>query len=142
MEKLNIRVKKIDPRAEIPTYGTTGAAGFDFYAIDKTVIGPGETVRVSTGLAFEIPPGFYMQIVLRSSMGARGFVSNPGIIDSDYRGPVFVSLTNTGISWKQVEFGDRIAQGIVLPRPRVAFVCVDELTATARGSGGFGSTGK
>lgn len=152
---MNIKIKKLHPNAIVPTYGTAGAAAFDLYACDVgegwnrtygTYIERGESVEVDTGLAFEIPDGYAMFIYSRSG---HGFVDDVrlancvGVIDSDYRGPVKVKLTaDVGSGGFGVRVGDRIAQAVVLPVPRVEFEVVDTLAPTARDTGGFGSTGK
>ena len=149
---MNIKIKKLHPDAIVPTYGTAGAAAFDLYACavdedrDRAFIDRGESVVVDTGLAFEIPDGYAMFIYSRSG---HGFVADVrlancvGVIDSDYRGPVKVKLTaDAGCEGFGFRVGERIAQAVILPVPRVEFEVVDTLAPTARDTGGFGSTGK
>ena len=142
-----IRVKKLSPNAILPTYGTNEAAGADLYAcLEETVsIAPGETFWVGTGIALEVPKGCAGLIYARSSMGVkRGLApaNKVGVIDSDYRGEIRVVLLNHSNQVQTVSPGERIAQLIITPVLTPAYEEVDELTDTARGVGGFGSTGK
>jgi dUTP pyrophosphatase len=132
--------------AVLPVYKTTGAAGADICAFAKSPveIAPGTCALVSTGLCFEIPEGYELQVRPRSGLAARNGVTvlnSPGTIDSDYRGEVKVILINLGKEPFVVNSGDRIAQIVAAPVTRGAFVKADLLGATVRGSGGFGSTG-
>lgn len=138
-----LKVKKINPEATTPTYGSDGAGCFDLYSCEQVVLAQDESYAFDTGLAFEIPEGYVMLIFLRSSMGARGFALNGhvGVVDSDYRGSVFVPLTMMKRSIQVINEGDRIAQAMVVPFPKVEFMEVETLTETKRGKGGFGSTG-
>jgi dUTP pyrophosphatase len=102
----------------------------------------GEVSKVPTGLAFEIPSGFYLQVVSRSGLSVKGIYNMVGVIDSDYRGEVHLLLLNTTKKPFQIEKGDRIAQALLVPIFRVDFKEVDELTQTKRGSGDLHSTGK
>lgn len=142
-----IRVKKLNDRAILPTYGSPEAAGADLYAcLDQDVtIGPGETVFVPTGLAMEVPKGCAGLIYARSSLGSkRGLApaNKVGVIDSDYRGQVMVALHNHGKTEQTIAYGERIAQLLITPVYTPGFAEVAELDDTQRGSGGFGSTGK
>ena len=142
-----IRVKKLDPKAQLPTYGSLEAAGADLYACleNDTVIEPGKTVFIPTGLAMEIPKGCAGLIYARSSMGTkRGLApaNKVGVIDSDYRGQVMVALHNHGTVAQTVTCGERIAQLLVTPVLAPAFEECDDLSDTDRGAGGFGSTGR
>ena len=142
-----IHVKRLDPAATIPTYGSVEAAGADLYAClsEDVVIAPGKTVFVPTGIALEVPKGCAGLIYARSSLGAkRGLApaNKVGVIDSDYRGPIMVALHNHGTEEQTVCHGDRIAQLVITPVYTPGFMEVDELDDTARGAGGFGSTGK
>ena len=139
---MKVKVKKLRPEAELPTYATAGAACFDLFAVEKTIIGPNATRMIPTGLAFELPHDHVMMLFLRSSMSKRGFVSNTGIIDADYRGEVFFPVSNVAGGYLFVGPGDRLGQAMIIPRPRIEFDEVEELSETERGSGGFGSTGK
>ena len=142
-----IRVKKLNDKAILPTYGSPEAAGADLYAcLDQDVtIGPGETVFVPTGLAMEVPKGCAGLIYARSSLGSkRGLApaNKVGVIDSDYRGQVMVALHNHGGVPQTIGYGDRIAQLLITPVYTPGFVEAAELDDTQRGKGGFGSTGK
>ena len=142
-----IRVKKLSPNAIVPTYGSVDAAGADLYAcIDADVtIAPGQTVFVPTGVAMEIPKGFAGFVYARSSLGSkRGLApaNKVGVIDSDYRGQIMVALHNHGQEAQTLCAGDRIAQLVIAPVYTPGFEVVEELDDTARGTGGFGSTGK
>lgn len=145
MEK--IAVKKLRPNAVLPTYGTASAAGADLYAcLEKPVtIAPGETVLIPTGLAMEIPVGFAGLIYARSGLSVkRGLApaNKVGVIDADYRGEFMVALLNHGKQPQTVDHGERIAQLVITPVITPGFMEVEELSDTARGTGGFGSTGK
>lgn len=142
---MDISVKKLTETAIVPSYQTDGAAGFDLHASKTYLIGPRERTLVGTGLAFEIPKGFEMQIRPRSGLALKngiGVVNSPGTVDSDYRGEVGVILINHGNSNFIVNVGDRIAQGVIASVPQANFKVADNLSETARGEGGFGSTNK
>lgn len=137
-----LKIKRLHPDARWPSYGTPGAACFDLYAAESAVGRYGRVV-VGTGLAVEIPPGHALFMKPRSGMAFNeGVQAYAGTIDSDYRGELKVLLTSESGVGIQVVKGDRIAQAMVLPVPRVEFDEVDELSDTDRGAGGFGSTGK
>ncbi len=142
-----IRIKKLNPNAALPTYGSPEAAGADLYAcLDECVSIPaGKTVFVPTGIAMEVPKGCAGLIYARSSMGAkRGLApaNKVGVIDSDYRGQVMVALHNHSQAEQVVQPGERIAQLLITPVFTPGFREVDDLTDTDRGTGGFGSTGR
>ncbi|MBQ8768221.1 MAG: dUTP diphosphatase [Oscillospiraceae bacterium] len=142
-----IRVKKLSPNAILPTYGSAEAAGADLYACleDAVSIAPGEVFWVPTGIALEVPKGCAGLIYARSSMGVkRGLApaNKVGVIDSDYRGEIRVVLLNHSNQVQTVSPGERVAQLIITPVLTPAYEEVKELTDTARGEGGFGSTGK
>lgn len=142
-----IRVKKLNEKAMLPTYGSFEAAGADLYAcLDAPVtIQPGETAWIPTGIALEVPKGCAGLVYARSSMGVkRGLApaNKVGVIDSDYRGEIRVVLLNHGKTEQVVEHGERVAQFLITPVLTPAYQEVEDLTDTARGAGGFGSTGK
>ncbi len=146
MNKLDIKIKKLDKNAIIPTYGSDFAAGADLYAlVDGTLeINPGETVLIHTGLAFEITPGYGGFIFARSGLASKKGLApanKVGVVDSDYRGEVMVALYNHSTKTAVVENGERIAQMVFLPYAAANFVESDTLDDTDRGQGGFGSTG-
>lgn len=148
-----LNFKKLHPEAQKPVYATAGAACFDLHAVleDDVHLQHGLTVNpdcqaiIRTGLAFQVPEGHVMLINSRSGHGFKNSVrlSNAtGVIDSDYRGEVKVALQNDGRAKFKVTHGDRIAQAMILPISAVSLVEADQLSETARGAGGFGSTGK
>ncbi len=142
-----IRVKKLSPDAILPTYGSNEAAGADLYAcLPETVsIAPGEVLWVPTGIALEVPKGCAGLIYARSSMGVkRGLApaNKVGVIDSDYRGEIRVVLLNHSNTVQTVSPGERVAQLIITPVLTPAYEETEDLSDTARGEGGFGSTGK
>lgn len=142
-----IKVKKLDPKAILPTYGSVEAAGADLYAcLDAPVtIAPGESAWISTGIALEVPKGCAGLVYARSSMGVkRGLApaNKVGVIDSDYRGEIRVVLLNHSKQPQTVEPGERVAQFIITPILTPVYQEAEELTNTDRGTGGFGSTGK
>lgn len=140
-----------DRNVPLPSYETTGAAGADIRANFRAdqrsagiTLAPMQRVIVPTGLRVEIPAGYEMQIRPRSGLALKHGITlpnTPGTIDSDYRGPLGVALVNLSDTPYTVQHGDRIAQMIVAPVVQAAFVVVDMLSETARGAGGFGSTG-
>lgn len=141
-----VAVKKLRSGAKLPTYGSAFAAGADLYAcLDSPVtIQPHETVLVPTGLSFEIPAGWAGMIHARSGLATKRNLApanKVGVIDSDYRGEVMVSLHNHGLIPQTVEPGERIAQMVIMPYLAAKFFEAEELSDTVRGAGGFGSTG-
>lgn len=143
---MTVKIVKLDQNAHIPTYGSASAAGADLYAcIEATVtIQPGQTVLIPTGLGMEIEEGFAGFIYARSGLATkRGLApaNKVGVIDSDYRGQVMVSLHNHTDQPQSVEPGERVAQIVFAPVCQAQFCLVDTLQQTERGTGGFGSTG-
>ena len=143
----SIRVKKLNERAILPTYGSEAAAGADLYACLETpvTIEPGETAWIGTGIALEVPDGCAGLVYARSSMGTkRGLApaNKVGVVDSDYRGEIRVVLLNHGKVSQTVEHGERVAQFLITPVLTPVYEEVAELSDTQRGAGGFGSTGK
>ena len=142
-----IKVKKLREGAHLPTYGTAFSAGADLYACleEPVTIAPGETKKIPTGLAMEIPIGCAGLIYARSGLGTRQGLApanKVGVVDSDYRGEFMVFLHNHSAETRTVSHGDRVAQLLVTPVFTPGFEETDELTDTVRGAGGFGSTGK
>ena len=142
-----VKVAKTDPHAKMPTKGSDHAAGWDLYCLEDTVVSFRSSVKLRTGLRVAIPEGFEGQVRARSSLGSKGLIlpHSIGTIDADYRGELFVLMTwiGEGKSYK-VKSGERIAQLVIAPIPDVQFSEVDVggLGDTARGEGGFGSTGR
>ena len=144
---MEVKVKKLHPNAQLPTYGSVEAAGADLYACleQEVVIQPGETAFIPTGLAMEIPKGFAGLIYARSGLACkRGLApaNKVGVIDSDYRGEFIVVLHNHGLQEQVIAHGERIAQLVITPVFTPGFTEVEELTDTQRAGGGFGSTGR
>jgi dUTP pyrophosphatase len=140
-----LRVRRLHPAAVLPRYARPGDAGLDLCAVAATVIEPGGWTTVATGIAIELPPGTEGQVRPRSGLAAKHGVTvlnAPGTIDEGYRGEVGVILVNHGREPFRIAAGDRIAQLVVQARVGVTVVAVEELSDTARGSGGFGSTGQ
>ena len=129
---------------ELPAYATDGAAGMDVLAAEDVTLAPGARHAVATGLAVAIPHGFEIQVRPRSGLALKFGITvpnTPGTIDSDYRGELKVILINHGHDPFEVRCGDRIAQLVLAPVTRAAWLKVEELDETLRGEGGFGSTG-
>ena len=147
-----MRIKKLHPDAILPTQGSTAAAGYDLYSLYPCDLEPGSTYLLHTGLVIEIPDGFWGGIYARSGLATKKGLRPAncvGVIDSDYRGEIMVALHNDSSSIQHIEAGDRIAQlifhqqGYIIPDENgEIWQVVDELSDTARGEGGFGSTGK
>ena len=142
---MNLRVRRLDPAARLPTQAHDGDAGLDLRGLEAFELGPGERALVPTGLAVEIPPGYAGLVLPRSGLAARhgiALVNAPGLIDSGYRGELAVLLLNTDREATfRAEAGDRIAQLVVVQAEAPRVVEVEALTETARGGGGFGSSG-
>lgn len=142
---LNLKIKKIDERAHIPTYGTIDSAGADLYALldEEISINPGETLVIPTGLAMAIPKGYVGLIYARSSLGTKKGLApanKVGVIDADYRGEVKVVLFNQSKEIQTISPNERIAQIVITPFIQVNYELSNELDETERGQGGFGST--
>lgn len=145
-----LKVKKLHPDAKLPTKAHASDAAFDLYLCGEDSWQSGNGVyALCTGIAVEIPEGYYGQIACRSSLGKKGYVVLGGVIDSSYRGEVSVMLARTNepassSTPPSLVFspGDRIVQLLILPVPQVEVVEVGELSSSERGTGGFGSTGK
>lgn len=143
----SIRVKMLREGARLPSYGTEQAAGADLCACleEAVTIAPGETKFIPTGIAIEVPAHCAGLVYARSGLACkRGLApaNKVGVIDSDYRGEIFVALYNHGGQPQSVENGERVAQLIITPVLQPGYEMVKELSDTVRGEGGFGSTGK
>lgn len=128
----------------LPVYATAGAAGMDVVAAEDVDLVPGARHAVATGLAMAIPAGFEIQVRPRSGLALKHGVTvpnTPGTIDSDYRGELKVIMINLGAETFSIRRGDRVAQLVLAPVTQASWLEVDELDDTARGAGGFGSTG-
>ena len=127
-----------------PKYATKDSACFDLCTIQKERIFPVELVKVDLGIKVEVPKGYYMEIVARSSLAKKGIIlgNSVGIVDADYRGPVFAPLRNVGKTKVILSAGDRVVQAMIKPVKQVTFKKATKLSETIRGEGGYGSTGE
>ncbi len=142
---MKIEVKRLQHAGylPLPERHSEGAAGYDLRAAEGVNIANGEQALIKTGFAWAIPPGYVGLIKDRSSMALkRRLVTHAGVIDSDYRGDVGVILSNESDKGVTIEAGERIAQMLIVPVVAADLEEVDELDATDRGAGGYGSTGK
>lgn len=161
---MQVKFKKLRPDAITPTYATDGSAGLDFYlpraywsnnklSGNSTYLTGKSPMTVHTGISVEIPEGYAMLLLSRSGHGIKHAIrlaNCVGLIDADYRGEIVIKLSMDDLSCYVrynnrrhiFNVGDRIAQGVIVPVPKIELVEVDELSETARGEGGFGSTGK
>ena len=143
---MELRIKKLNPSAVIPSYGSASAAGADLYACEggEVTIKSGETKLIHTGIAMEIPDGFVGLVYARSGIAVkRGLApaNKVGVIDSDYRGEIMVAIHNHSDIEQTIADAERIAQIVIAPYLTVDFVETEKLDETERGAGGFGSTG-
>ena len=144
---MKIKVKKLNDKAVLPTFGSVESAGGDLYSAENgdVTVGAGETAFIGTGIAVEIPAGYVGLVYARSGMACkRGLApaNKVGVIDCDYRGEIKVALYNHGKEAQTVAAGERIAQLVIAPYLKVEYEEAEELSDTARGAGGFGSTGR
>ena len=142
---IDLKIKKLNSKAVMPSYGSADAAGADLYSCEEALtFAPSETKLVHTGIAMEIPKGYVGLIYARSGIATkRGLApaNKVGVIDSDYRGEIMVALHNHTNIEQTIEAGERLAQIVITPYLTVNYVEADELDSTDRGAGGFGSTG-
>jgi dUTP pyrophosphatase len=146
MRRTEVKIIKLNPQAVIPAYGSSCAAGADLYACleDTVTIAPGKTLMIPTGLALEIPENYAGLVYARSGLASKKGLApanKVGVIDSDYRGELIIALFNHGTQVQTVSPGERIAQLVITPVLACDFIETQTLSDTARGSGGFGSTG-
>ena len=147
MQEAKIRFTKLDPKAQMPTYGSEFAAGADLYAVleKEITIEPGETIMIGTGIACEIPEGYAGLIYARSGLACKKGLApanKVGVVDSDYRGEIKIALHNHGTTAQTVGTGERIAQLVITPFIRGVFEEAETLEEMKRGEGGFGSSGR
>ena len=148
MKKLDVKILDERIRGMLPHYGTPGAAGLDLRAClhEPLTLNPGDSQLVPSGIAIHIgDPGYAAVVLPRSGLGAKNGIvlgNLVGLIDSDYQGPLMVSVWNRGTAAFTIQPMDRIAQLVVVPVQQVQFNVVEDFAASARGAGGFGSTGK
>ena len=144
---MNINILRLNDSAKLPERGSVSAAGYDLFAdvAEEVTIAPHETKMIGTGLAMEIPEGYFGGIFARSGLSAKEGLRPAncvGVVDSDYRGEIKVALHNDGEQSRVITPAEKIAQLVVVPFLSVDFNEVSNLSDTARGEGGFGSTGK
>ena len=140
---MKVKIKKTHPNGKIPTYATNGSGAFDFYSAEDVTVLDTKAQAINLGVAMEIPQGHVLLLFPRSSIGKNTWLrmtNSVGVIDSDYRGTIH-ALYACELGGYMIQAGDRIAQGIIVPIPKVEFEEVEELSTTERGEGGFGSTG-
>lgn len=142
---VRVLVKRLDPTVPLPRYARADDAGLDLHAATTVTLAPGERALIATGLAIALPPGYAGFVLPRSGLALRhgvGIVNAPGLIDSGYRGEVMVlAINHDRAAPVTLESGERIAQLVIQRVERAELVETDELPATDRGAGGFGSTG-
>jgi dUTP pyrophosphatase len=139
-----VKVQLVHPNARLPEYAHAGDAGLDLFAVEEVELGPGEFRTIHTGLVIELPAGTEGQVRPRSGLAAKHGVTvlnTPGTIDHGYRGEVGVILINHGNRAFHIEPGMKIAQLVIAPIHRADVVSVQQVSATSRNTGGFGSTG-
>lgn len=139
-----IKIKRLREGVRLPEYATDGSAGMDVYANSDLSVPGNSTMRVDCGFSVEVPEGYELQVRSRSGLAFRGLTvaNSPGTIDSDYRGEIGVLLNSCDYRGHEFNVGDRVAQLVLAPVYKAAWVEVDELSETVRGEGGFGSTGE
>ena len=141
-----VKIKKLNKKAVVPTYGSPFSAGADLYALteEDVVIAAGETVFIHTGISIELPMGTVGLIYARSGLACKKGLApanKVGVIDCDYRGEIMVAIHNHSAESKTVSDGERIAQLVITPYYTAEYEETDQLSDTVRGEGGFGSTG-
>jgi dUTP pyrophosphatase len=138
----DLKIKLLDPDAKCPVQASPEAAGFDIYSHEDLTIAPGEQSKIGTKIALEIPLGYHGQLLVQSGYAAKYCARvEAGVIDSDYRGEVYVLISNNGNKEMVISKGDQIAQMIIVQDPSVSLSVTKELSTTARDKAGFGSTG-
>jgi dUTP pyrophosphatase len=142
---VTLGVRRLDPRAVLPTRAHAGDAGLDLHALDAFRLGPGERARIPTGIAIALPAGHAGLVLPRSGLAAKhgiALVNAPGLIDEGYRGELQILLLNTDREHAfAAQAGDRIAQLVIVEVPAIDVIELPELPDSARGAGGFGSSG-
>lgn len=144
---MEIKIKRLNERAKIPTFGTEFSAGADLYCAEEHEISvcSGQKCSIGTGISMEIPEGYVGLIFARSGLACKNglrLCNSVGVIDADYRGEIKVVLHNDSEYVREIKPGERVAQMIVMPYPKVSFIEVEELSDTVRGESGFGGTGR
>ena len=140
---MKMKVLKLDPRAKLPAYAHSGDAGMDFFALEKTIIRPGEYLGVKTGVSVEIPQGFVGLFWDKSGLSVKnGLKLLGGVIDAGYRGEILIGIINLSKTEYVFEAGHKVAQMLIQKVESPEIVEVQELADSSRGNKGFGSTGK
>lgn len=144
---MEIKIKRLNKRAKIPTFGTKFSAGADLYCAEEHEISvcSGQKCSIGTGISMEIPEGYVGLIFARSGLACKNglrLCNSVGVIDADYRGEIKVVLYNDSEYVREIKPGERVAQMIIMPYPKVIFTEVEELSDTVRGVSGFGGTGR
>lgn len=142
IKEIEIKVKKLNNNAQLPSSGTPYAAGMDFYSTITRIIHPGETIAISTGIAVEIPIGKVLHIWDRSGMGFKGIKIHGGVVDSDYRGEVKAILHNSSQKAHEIKKGDRVCQGVIIDYYKPIITQVNNLEDSERGENWNSSTGR
>ena len=144
---MEIKIKRLNKRAKIPTFGTEFSAGADLYCAEEHEISvcSGQKCSIGTGISMEIPEGYVGLVFARSGLACKNglrLCNSVGVIDADYRGEIKVVLHNDSEYVREIKPGERVAQMIAMPYPKVSFIEVEELSDTVRGESGFGGTGR
>lgn len=144
---MEIKIKKLNEQAKIPSFGTEFSAGADLYSAEncEITIYSGQKYSIGTGISMEIPKGFVGLVFPRSGLACKNglrLCNSVGVIDSDYRGEIKVFLYNDSECAREIKPGERIAQMIIMPYPNITFTEVESLSETVRGESGFGGTGR
>ena len=144
---MEIKIKRLNKRAKIPTFGTEFSAGADLYCAEEHEISvcSGQKCSIGTGISMEIPEGYVGLVFARSGLACKyglRLCNSVGVIDADYRGEIKVVLHNDSEYVREIKPGERVAQMIIMPYPKVSFIEVEELSDTVRGESGFGGTGR
>lgn len=140
---MELKVKRLNPEAKLPTYAHLNDAGMDLYVAEEATLNPGQVVRVKTGIAVEIPEGYAGLCWDKSGLSTNHLLKTmAGVIDAGYRGEIMVGIMNLGSEPYVFKIGDKVAQMIIQKIDHPEIVEVRELSDTSRGEGGFGSTGK
>lgn len=144
---MEIKIKRLNKRAKIPTFGTEFSAGADLYCAEEHEISvcSGQKCSIGTGISMEIPEGYVGLVFARSGLACKNglrLCNSVGVIDADYRGEIKVVLHNDSEYVREIKPGERVAQMIIMPYPKVSFIEAEELSDTVRGESGFGGTGR
>ena len=144
---MEIKIKRLNKRAKIPTFGTEFSAGADLYCAEEHEISvcSGQKCSIGTGISMEIPEGYVGLVFARSGLACKNglrLCNSVGVIDADYRGEIKVVLHNDSEYVREIKPGERVAQMIIMPYPKVSFIEVEDLSDTVRGESGFGGTGR